>query len=294
MRERKASPQQRRLERAGDRGAALAGLRGVADHDDLLSGPRERAQRVAGRVAGRGGRTSRGTPRSRRLPRRPGQWPAPRSSSAVASRRGRSDSARRSRSRCGRTARAGRAPRRRRCRSGTSRPSACRPRPCRRRSARTRTGWRAPPETAAPCRHSGRRRRRAPARSNTVTRVALGDERRVGEAGRAGADHRDALALRRTGASANSRLAAGRAVDDAAQLRAAAHLVDAGVAGEAAADRLAARELVDPFGIGDQRAAERDEIRLAARDRIGRGLRDRRAGRPRSPARATCRFTCAA
>ncbi len=68
-------------------------------------------------------------------------------------------------------------------------------------------------------------------------------------------------------------LAAGGAVDDAADARAAAHLVDAGVAGEAAPDRLAARDLLDPLRIGDERAAERDEIGLAGRDRRFRGRR---------------------
>src|SRR4029453_724866 len=67
--------------------------------------------------------------------------------------------------------------------------------------------------------------------------VSLGDQRRVGEAGRAGADHRNALAARRVWIGEH-RLAAGGAVDYAADARAAAHLVDAGVAGEAAPDRL--------------------------------------------------------
>ena len=71
--------------------------------------------------------------------------------------------------------------------------------------------------------------------------------------------------------SANSGFAAGRAVDHAADAGAAAHLVDAGVAGEAAPDRLVAAQLLDPLRIGDQRAAERDEIRLSRPDRVGRG-----------------------
>ena len=64
-------------------------------------------------------------------------------------------------------------------------------------------------------------------------------------------------------------LPAGGAVDDAAQLRAAAHLVDAGVAGEAAPRRLAAGELCHPVRLRDQGAPERDEIRLAGGDRVG-------------------------
>ena len=62
-------------------------------------------------------------------------------------------------------------------------------------------------------------------------------------------------------------LAAGHAVDHAMQLRAAAHLVDAGVAGEAAPNRLAPGELVDPLRIGDQRAADDDGIAGAPPDR---------------------------
>ena len=72
-------------------------------------------------------------------------------------------------------------------------------------------------------------------------------------------------------------LAAGGAVDDAADARAAAHFVDAGVAGEAAPHRLVAADFLHPLRIGDQRAAERDEIRLAALDR---GARDRRIAEP--------------
>ncbi len=72
---------------------------------------------------------------------------------------------------------------------------------------------------------------------------------------------------------ANNGLATGCAVDHAADARAAAHLVDAGVAGEAAPDRLTARELLDPLRIGDQRAAERNEIGLAFGDRRGRDHR---------------------
>ena len=123
-------------------------------------------------------------------------------------------------------------------------------------------------------------------------RVALGDERRIGQSGRAGADHRDALAARRL-RSANNGLAAGRAVDHAADARAAAHLVDAGVAGEAAPDRLAAPQLLDPLRIGDQRAAERDEIGLAACDRR---FRSRRIAEPadRDHRHADLLFTSAA
>src|SRR5262249_57968390 len=46
--------------------------------------------------------------------------------------------------------------------------------------------------------------------------------------------------------------------------------VEAGVAGEAARDRLLAAKLRDPLRIGDEGAAERDEIRLSRRDGLGR------------------------
>ena len=107
-------------------------------------------------------------------------------------------------------------------------------------------------------------------------RVGAGDEGRVGEPGRPRPDDGDALALRRL-RRGEAGLVAGRGVDDAAQLRAAAHLVDAGVAGKAAPRRLAAGELGDPFGLGDQGAPERHEIRLAGCDRI---RRDRRIAEP--------------
>ena len=80
-------------------------------------------------------------------------------------------------------------------------------------------------------------------------RVAGGDERGIGEARGAGADHGDAHARDRA-CAAKPRLAPGPAVDDAADPRAAAHFVDAGVAGKAATRRLAARELRHPFGLG--------------------------------------------
>ena len=82
-------------------------------------------------------------------------------------------------------------------------------------------------------------------------------------------DHGDALALRRAGVGEGA-LAPGHAVDDARDADAAPHLVDAGVAGEAAADRRAAPELRHPVRIGDERAADGDEIRLALGDRRGR------------------------
>ena len=56
-------------------------------------------------------------------------------------------------------------------------------------------------------------------------------------------------------------------------MRAAAHLVDAGVAGEAAPDRLAAAKLFDPLRISDETTAECDEISLTPRDRLGRDCR---------------------
>ena len=92
--------------------------------------------------------------------------------------------------------------------------------------------------------------------------VAFGYQRRVGQAGRAGADHGDALATRGLRRCKHG-LASGGAVDDAADAGAAAHFVDAGIAGEAAPDRLAAAHLLDPVRVGNQRAAERDEIGLA-------------------------------
>jgi hypothetical protein len=63
------------------------------------------------------------------------------------------------------------------------------------------------------------------------------------------------------------------AVDHAGDARAAAHAVDAGVAGEAAPDRLLVAQLLDPLRVGEQCAAERNEIGLAAGDGLGRGCR---------------------
>ena len=90
------------------------------------------------------------------------------------------------------------------------------------------------------------------------------------------------------------RLAAGRAIDHAADARAAAHFVDAGVAGEAAADRLAARDLLDPLRIGDERAAERDGNGLAVCDCCLRCCWTAEAGRRRSWGTLTCLFSSAA
>ena len=106
--------------------------------------------------------------------------------------------------------------------------------------------------------------------------VAVGDQRGVGQARRSGADHRDALAARRARCREH-RFAAGGAIDHAADARTAAHFVDAGVAGEAAPDRLAAGELVDPLRIGDQCPTERDEVGLTVLDRGGG---DRRIAEP--------------
>src|SRR5208283_5096995 len=66
-------------------------------------------------------------------------------------------------------------------------------------------------------------------------RIAGGDQRGVGKAGRSDANHGDALALRRLRIGKQT-FAAGGAIDDAADALAAAHFVDAGVAGETAAD----------------------------------------------------------
>ena len=189
---------------------------------------------------------------ARKQPRQPGQRPAPQSSSGPGDRAEPEPVvARRSPPRSDRTAPAASGVRRRRSRSGTRRPCARRRRQDRRCSARSSARSPRPPGTAAPCRHSGTRRRGCLSFSNTVTCVAVRDQRGIGEAGRAGADHGDALAARRLGLGEH-RLAAGGAVDHAADARAAAHLVDAGVAGEAAPDRLPARELLDPLRIGDQ------------------------------------------
>jgi hypothetical protein len=49
-------------------------------------------------------------------------------------------------------------------------------------------------------------------------------------------------------------------------MRAPPRIVDAGVAGKAAPDRLAAAHLLSPLRIGDQCAAERDEIGFALGD----------------------------
>src|SRR6266849_3990967 len=59
--------------------------------------------------------------------------------------------------------------------------------------------------------------------------VAIGDQRSISQTGRTGTDDGDALAARRLGIG-EYRLAAGGAVDHAADARAAAHLVDASVA----------------------------------------------------------------
>ena len=48
----RAAREQRGLEGAGDGRLALAGLHGVADHDDRLAGPRQRAELVTGAAAG--------------------------------------------------------------------------------------------------------------------------------------------------------------------------------------------------------------------------------------------------
>src|SRR5262249_1584431 len=96
--------------------------------------------------------------------------------------------------------------------------------------------------------------------------VAIGDQRRIGKSGWPGTDDGDAFA-RRALAGGKTQLLPGGAVDDTAELRAAAHLVDAGVAGETASHRLVAADLLDPVGISNQRAPERDEIRLAGRER---------------------------
>ena len=95
--------------------------------------------------------------------------------------------------------------------------------------------------------------------------VTFGDQRRIGQAGRTGADYRDAFSAGRLWRDEHC-LSSSGAVDHAADAGAAAHLVDAGVAGKAAPDRLAAAHLLGPLRIGDQRAAERDEIGFALGD----------------------------
>src|SRR5262249_59900646 len=65
------------------------------------------------------------------------------------------------------------------------------------------------------------------------------------------------------------RLAPGGAVDHAADARPAAHFVDACVVGETAPDRLLAAKLRDPVRVGDESAAERDEVRLSCRYGLG-------------------------
>src|SRR6516165_1805459 len=92
--------------------------------------------------------------------------------------------------------------------------------------------------------------------------VALRHKRRIGQSGGTRADHRDALALRHS-RRGEQRFAPGGAVHHAANAGAAAHLVDAGIAGKTAADRVAAAHLLYPSRLGNERAAERDEIGLA-------------------------------
>src|SRR5262249_5177955 len=102
--------------------------------------------------------------------------------------------------------------------------------------------------------------------------VSFRHQRCVGQAGGAGADDCDALAVRRPAIRKRS-FATGGGIDHAADARPAAHLVDAGIAGETTPDRLAAAELLDPLRIGDEATAQRDEIRFAPGDR-----RRRRSG----------------
>src|SRR5215813_5198934 len=68
--------------------------------------------------------------------------------------------------------------------------------------------------------------------------VAIGDQRRISKSGWPGTDDGDAFA-RRAHAGGKHQLLPGGTVDDTAELRAAAHFVDAGVAGKAAPHRLA-------------------------------------------------------
>src|SRR5262249_56404461 len=85
---------------------------------------------------------------------------------------------------------------------------------------------------------------------------------RVGEPGGSRADDGDALALRRP-RRREAGLVAGNCIDDTVQLCPAAHLIDAGIACEALPLRLAAGELGNPIGLGNQRAPERPENSLA-------------------------------
>ena len=76
--------QQRRLERAGDRLLALARSYGVADHDDGLSGARQRLEATGSRRAAPGNRTSRAVSAFDNSRAMPGQRAAPLSSAQVA------------------------------------------------------------------------------------------------------------------------------------------------------------------------------------------------------------------
>src|SRR5262249_49765824 len=83
--------------------------------------------------------------------------------------------------------------------------------------------------------------------------IAPGHERRIGEASGTGTDNRDALAARRR-AVRKQALASHRTIHHATDAGAAAHLVHAGIAGKAAADRLTAAKFFDPLWICDQAA----------------------------------------
>ena len=98
--------------------------------------------------------------------------------------------------------------------------------------------------------------------------VAVGGQIGVGQARRAGADDADLLAPRRRRAFEFG-LAPGHRVDQAACRGAAAHAVDARVAGQATAHRRPPRRLVHPLGVGEQTAPEGDEVGLAAVDGVG-------------------------
>ncbi len=104
-----AAREKRGLEGAGDGRLALAGLHGIADHDHGLPGTRQRLELRRRFRAGPDSRTSRAASAAKTTATRRASGRRPSRARSGRRGRGRSGSPRRSRSRCDRTAPAGRA-----------------------------------------------------------------------------------------------------------------------------------------------------------------------------------------